>query len=95
LEITREQAQYIAKLAKLSFEGEELDKIAREMESILGFAREINALDTSDVKPMEHVLPMRNVLRGDGEPEPFPREELLKNAPEQMDGCFAVPKVIE
>jgi aspartyl-tRNA(Asn)/glutamyl-tRNA(Gln) amidotransferase subunit C len=95
MEITREQAQYIAKLAKLSFDGEELDKIALEMESILGFAKEINALDTSAVSAMEHVLPMQNVLRTDGSPVAFPREELLKNAPEQMDGCFAVPKVIE
>jgi aspartyl-tRNA(Asn)/glutamyl-tRNA(Gln) amidotransferase subunit C len=95
MEITREQAQYIAKLSKLSFEGEELDKIAREMESIIGWAREIAALDTADVPAMEHVLPMHNVLRPDGEPVPFPRGELLKNAPEQMDGCFAVPKVIE
>jgi aspartyl-tRNA(Asn)/glutamyl-tRNA(Gln) amidotransferase subunit C len=95
MEITREQAQYIAKLAKLSFNGEELDKIAVDMQSILEFAREINALDTSNVPAMEHVLPMQNVLREDSEPVPFPREALLQNAPEQMDGCFAVPKVIE
>ena len=95
MEITRDQAQYIAKLAKLSFQDEELDKMAQDMQSILNFAREINALDTADVKPMEHVLPIQNVLRTDGEPLPFSREELLKNAPEQMDGCFMVPKVIE
>jgi aspartyl-tRNA(Asn)/glutamyl-tRNA(Gln) amidotransferase subunit C len=95
MEIARDQAQYIAKLAKLSFSGEELDKIAHEMESIIGWAKEINALDTSSVQAMEHVLPMQNVLRPDAAPVPFSREELLKNAPEQMDGCFAVPKVIE
>jgi aspartyl-tRNA(Asn)/glutamyl-tRNA(Gln) amidotransferase subunit C len=95
MEITREQAAYIAKLAKLSFEGDELDKIAREMKSIIGWAGEINALDTSNVKAMEHVLPMQNVLRPDGEPVPFPREQLLKNAPQRVDGCFTVPKVIE
>lgn len=93
--ITREQAQYIARLAKLEFNGEELDKVALEMQGILDFAREINSLDTAAVEPMEHVLPMRNVLREDGEPAPFPRDELLQNAPEQADGCFAVPKVIE
>jgi aspartyl-tRNA(Asn)/glutamyl-tRNA(Gln) amidotransferase subunit C len=90
MNITTEQARYIAKLAKLSFEGEELDKIAREMESIIGWANEITALDTSGVPAMEHVLPLRNVLRQDGEPVPFPRDELLANAPEQKDGCFAV-----
>lgn len=95
MEITREQAQYIAKLAKLSFSDEELDKMALDMQSILSFAREINALDTANVKAMEHVLPIQNVLRTDSEPLPFSREDLLQNAPEQMDGCFMVPKVIE
>lgn len=95
MEVTREQAQYIAKLAKLRFEGEELDKIAQEMEGILNFAREINAIDLNDAAPMEHVLPIQNVLRPDGAPVPFPREALLANAPEQVDGCFTVPKVIE
>jgi aspartyl-tRNA(Asn)/glutamyl-tRNA(Gln) amidotransferase subunit C len=95
MEVTREQAQYIAKLAKLSFEGEELDKIALEMQRIIGWAKELNALDTSNTPAMEHVLPMQNVLREDAEPIPFPRDELLKNAPEQADGCFTVQKVIE
>jgi aspartyl-tRNA(Asn)/glutamyl-tRNA(Gln) amidotransferase subunit C len=95
MEVTREQAQYIAGLAKLSFTDEELDKIALEMQSIIGWANDINALDTSGVAAMEHVLPMQNVLRPDGEPAAFPREALLKNAPEQADGCFSVPKVIE
>jgi aspartyl/glutamyl-tRNA(Asn/Gln) amidotransferase C subunit len=95
MDITREHAAYIAKLAKLSFEDDELEAMALDMRSILTFAQEINDLDTSDTAPMEHVLPMHNVLRRDAAPLPFSREELLKNAPEQMDGCFAVPKVIE
>ncbi len=95
MQVTRDEAQYIAKLAKLSFTDEELDAIALEMQSIILWANEMNALDTSGVLAMEHVLPMQNVLRADGEPAVFPREELLKNAPEQLDGCFSVPKVIE
>ena len=95
MEITTEHAAYIAKLAKLSFDGPELEAMARELQGILAFAQEINELDTSNVPPMEHVLPMQNVLRADGEPSAFPREALLANAPEQLDGCFAVPKVIE
>lgn len=95
MQVTRAEAQYIAKLAKLSFTDAELDAIALEMQSIILWANEMNALDTSGVQAMEHVLPMQNVLRADGEPTGFPRDELLKNAPEQLDGCFSVPKVIE
>ena len=95
MDITTEHAAYIAKLAKLSFNEKELEAMAADMQSILGFAQEINELDTSSVAPMEHVLPIQNVLRTDGEPSPFAREALLANAPQQVDGCFAVPKVIE
>ncbi len=95
MDITTEHAAYIAKLAKLSFNQQELEAMAADMQSILGFAQEINELDTSAVAPMEHVLPIQNVLRADGEPSSFAREALLSNAPQQMDGCFAVPKVIE
>lgn len=95
MDITTEHAAYIAKLAKLSFDEQELQAMASDMQSILGFAQEINDLDTANVPPMEHVLPIQNVLRDDGEPSDFSRDALLANAPEQMDGCFSVPKVIE
>ncbi|MED5045451.1 Asp-tRNA(Asn)/Glu-tRNA(Gln) amidotransferase subunit GatC, partial [Geobacillus stearothermophilus] len=51
--------------------------------------------DTENVPPTSHVLDMRNVMREDI-PEPgLPREEVLKNAPDQQDGQFRVPAILE
>lgn len=51
--------------------------------------------DTSDVERMVHVIPLTNVLREDVPAQPFSRDELLEGAPEQMDGYWQVPRLIE
>jgi aspartyl-tRNA(Asn)/glutamyl-tRNA(Gln) amidotransferase subunit C len=65
------------------------------MEKIISYVDKLNELDTLGVKPMEHVIPMKNVLREDVSGESYDRERILSNAPKQCDGCFVVPKVVE
>ena len=50
--------------------------------------------DTSDVEPLTHIFPIKNVFREDVVLESTPREELMKNAPKEKDGQFLVPKTI-
>ena len=54
----------------------------------------LNKLDTSDVEPLTHIFPIKNVFREDVVLESTPREELMKNAPKEKDGQFLVPKTI-
>ena len=51
--------------------------------------------DTSGIEPLVTVLDINNVLREDIPEKLLPREELLKNAPEQHDGYFQVPATID
>lgn len=95
MSVTPEQVKILAHLARLEFSDEELAAMTSDMEEIVAFADRLGALDLSAAPPMEHVLPMVNVLRGDGEPVEFPREDALRNAPQAADGCFAVPRVVE
>ena len=55
----------------------------------------IDAFDTSGVEPLVSVLDLNNVMREDISAKFMPREELLKNAPEQHDGYFQVPATID
>ena len=48
----------------------------------------------SDVEPLTHIFPIKNVFREDVVLESTPREELMKNAPKEKDGQFLVPKTI-
>ena len=52
-------------------------------------------LDTQGVEPMSHVFPVKNVFREDKVTNGDMREEILRNAPEEKDGMFAVPRTFE
>ena len=54
-----------------------------------------NELDTTGVEPMSHVFPVQNVFREDVVVNGDDRENILKNAPEEKDGSFVVPKTVD
>ncbi len=55
----------------------------------------LNAVDTSDVERMVHVMPILTVVREDVASQPFTREELQRGAPETDEGYWCVPRVVE
>lgn len=85
----------VANLSKLLLSPEEKEAMARDMEEIVGFANQLQAIDTENVPVTAHVAKLKNVLREDIPHQSFDRELLLKNAPEQHDGCIFVPQVVE
>lgn len=95
MSITKEEVSYVADLARLSFSDAEVDKLAEDLGAILDHANQLNELDTSAVKPTEHLLALQNVLRPDEVKPSLPLEQVLANAPEAENGCFVVPRVLE
>ncbi|AEV17695.1 Asp-tRNA(Asn)/Glu-tRNA(Gln) amidotransferase subunit GatC [Geobacillus sp. FSL K6-0789] len=93
--ISIDQVKHVADLARLAITDEEAEMFTKQLDAIITFAEQLNELDTENVPPTSHVLDMRNVMREDI-PEPgLPREEVLKNAPDQQDGQFRVPAILE
>ena len=73
-----------------------------EKEDVMAFfsAREaemavLEAIDTSNVERMVHVMPILTVVREDIVSQPFSREDLQKGAPETDEGYWCVPRVVE
>ena len=67
----------------------------RELDGILSYIDKLRALDTANVPPTSHAVPMTNVMRED-EPRPSLAQDLmLANAPERSGEFFRVPKIIE
>lgn len=95
MKITKEQVEHVAHLARLSLSDAEKEQMTVDMEAIIEFADQINSLDISDVKPTEYIIPVNNVFREDVARPSTDREKLLSNAPNQANGCFSVPKVVE
>jgi aspartyl-tRNA(Asn)/glutamyl-tRNA(Gln) amidotransferase subunit C len=66
-----------------------------ELDGILAYIDKLRALDTRDVPPTSHAVPVTNVMREDEEWPSLPREEMLANAPDRHRDLFRVPKIIE
>ena len=95
MSITKEEVTYVADLARLEFDDAAVERLADELGAVLNYAETLNKLDTSAVKPTEHILPVQNVFREDVAKPSLPIEEVLANAPESEAGCFKVPRVLE
>ncbi len=87
--------RHVAHLARLAVTDEEVRRFSEQLSSILGYMEQLNALDTKDVPPMAHPLPVSNVFREDTPHQPWTQERALHNAPAQHDGFFKVPKVLD
>jgi len=95
LQITKKTINHVANLARLNLKDEEVNTLLTQMGDILTYIDKLNSLDTSNVKPMEHVKPISNVFRDDVIAPSFNRDDILKNAPEKEDGAFSVPKIMD
>ncbi len=95
MKITKETIEHVANLARLNLTEEEKQRLTHEMADIIAYVDKLNELDTSDVQPTAHVIPIKNVFREDEVKKSFDREKILANAPSEENGCFKVPKVVE
>ena len=95
MKITCKDVANVALLSRLEFSESELETFTGQMDAILQYAEVLNKVNVENVEPMAHVLPLKNVMRADEAIPSLPRELALSNAPEQEDGYFKVPKIME
>lgn len=93
--ISKEEVKHVAHLARLAITEEEAEKFAGQLAAITNFADQLNELDTTDVEPTTHVLPLVNVLREDKSIPGLDREKMMKNVHEQEAGQVKVPTILE
>lgn len=92
--LTRQEAQYVARLARLALSEAELDLYATQLAAVLEHAAAVSALDTEGVDPTAHPLPLRNVMRPDDPVACLDRDVVLESAPASEDGRFKVPRIL-
>lgn len=95
MKITRQDVENVALLARLELGEADIAKFTGHMNAILDYMDMLNKLDTTGVEPTAHVLPLQNIMRPDETKPSLPREQALASAPEQEDGYFKVPKILE
>jgi aspartyl-tRNA(Asn)/glutamyl-tRNA(Gln) amidotransferase subunit C len=95
MEISKEQVEHVARLARLEVSEDEKAMFARQLSGILTYMDQLKELDTNEVEPTATVLPTDNVFRDDNVLPSLTQERALANAPDQTDGFFRVPKILE
>jgi aspartyl-tRNA(Asn)/glutamyl-tRNA(Gln) amidotransferase subunit C len=93
--VTNEQVRHIARLARIAMSDEEIERLAPELNNILGWVEQLGEVNTDGVEPLTAVIYQPLRLRDDVVDDGDIRDEILANAPEAQHGFFAVPKVIE
>lgn len=93
--ISRAEVEHVARLARLGLTEAEMEALTEQLGRILAHMEVLRQVDTRDVPPTYHVLPLQNVLRTDTVQESLSQEAALRNAPQAEAGAFKVPKITE
>lgn len=92
--ISKQDVEHVALLGRLELSEEEKELYTQQLNKILDAARALQELNTDNVPPTAHVLPIQNVFREDRIGNHLDSEKALVNAPDRDENFFKVPKIV-
>ena len=95
MKISKQEVLHVAGLARLNIDEAMINMFAGQLGDILEYVETLDRLDTTDIPPTFHAVDISNAFREDRIKQHLDKNEAVKNAPEEEDGHFIVPKVIE
>jgi aspartyl-tRNA(Asn)/glutamyl-tRNA(Gln) amidotransferase subunit C len=95
MEVTKQDVEKVAKLARLDVSEAEKDAFAKQLSQILTHIGKLNQYDTKGIEPTASVMGQVNVFREDVVRPSLTTDKALANAPEREADGFCVPKIIE
>ncbi|MCB1444061.1 MAG: Asp-tRNA(Asn)/Glu-tRNA(Gln) amidotransferase subunit GatC [Methyloceanibacter sp.] len=95
MSVDRATVLRIARLARVAITDEEAQRLESELSGILDWVAQLDELDTANVEPMTRVEAMTMKMRKDEVTDGFCADDIVKNAPEEDDHYFVVPKIVE
>jgi glutamyl-tRNA(Gln) and/or aspartyl-tRNA(Asn) amidotransferase, C subunit len=93
--VTKNDVEYVAELARLSFNEEEKVELIGNMNVILGYIDKLNELDTDSVDITVNPYYVENKFREDIVEKSMPLKEVIDNSPQNLEEYIVVPKIIE
>ena len=93
--ISKDDVKYIASLARLELTEKETEYFTGQLSAIINYVDQLKKLDTSNVEPTTHAMPLQNVFREDVVKTSLKKEDVLRNAPAKEKDLFKVPRIIE
>lgn len=95
MKVTEKDLETVASLSRLKIREEEKSTSLKDLNAIVTYVEKLQQIDTFSVEPTTYARPMQNVFRDDIVKPSLDRDLALSNAPEQDDGYFRVPRVLE
>jgi aspartyl-tRNA(Asn)/glutamyl-tRNA(Gln) amidotransferase subunit C len=95
MSLNLEDVTRIALLSRIVLSGEEREATRDQLNGILGFIEQLQAVDTTGIEPMAHAVDVVQRLRPDVVTESDRRADFQAIAPETEAGLYLVPKVLE
>ncbi len=93
--ITEAEVRHLAKLANLGLSDPDIQRMAKELEAIVGYVQQLQSVDTAGVEPIANVAGLANVTRPDVAGAMLSQRDVLGNAPQKNEVAILVPKVVE
>jgi len=93
--ISREEVAHLARLSRLAVTEQELDQFAGQLDVILQSVARVGEVAAEDIPPTSHSVPLTNVYRDDVVQPGLIQAEALSGAPDQAEGRFRVPRILD
>ena len=95
MKIDKNTTLKIAKLCRVRIEEHETEELSSQLSSILDWVEQLNEVNTEKVEPLSNISLSKLPKREDISENKNNTKEILSNAPDKLEGYFAVPKVVE
>jgi aspartyl-tRNA(Asn)/glutamyl-tRNA(Gln) amidotransferase subunit C len=92
-QINEDSVKHIAKLARLSLNTEEIQKLSKDLSEIVHYVEQLGELNTENIEPMVGAVELLKSLREDIAIDQKLRDEMLKNAPDAQETAIKVPQM--
>ncbi len=95
MKINRDEIKNIALLSRLEVDEAHMEQVEKALNDVLSYVTELEELNLDGVEPMAHAVPLQNVFREDEVKPSLDHKLAMQNAPEETDGYFTVPRVVQ
>ena len=95
MKIDKSTINKIARLSRIKLDDKESEDYLKDLNSILDWVEQLNEVNTKNVEPLSNISSSILPKREDVSKDVNTSDEILENAPDKLEGFFAVPKVVE
>lgn len=92
--VSKEDVKYVALLAHIELSEEEKETLTEQLNEIIEYFKNVDAVDTEGINPTYHVLELLNIFQEDEILPSLPANEILKNAARKEKRFFKAPRII-